>query len=408
MYHRFIQTKIEAALEDTPAIVLIGPRQCGKTTLVKQLIDETWTFVTLDDINQCQFARSDPVGFVTNSINKRLAIDEIQRAPELFLPIKQAIDENRTPGRFILTGSANAMMLPTVSDSLAGRMEVISLFPLTECETQGKSPTFLKQFLSGIAPETHHIRVRDELITNILSGGFPEALSRKTEPRRMVWFHQYVLSIVQKDMKDLGDLEYLKIAPRLIQIICQHSGSLINYTAVASALGISRQTTTRYLQLLEQLFLYQALPAWHRSEHKRLIKTPKAHMIDSGLLCALRNMNRAKINKDPGLLGNIVENYVLCELQRLASFYEEPLFFYHFRDKEQNEVDVVIETLSGEVFGIEVKSSATIRSDDFKGLKKLKEAAGNSFSAGILLYDGDHTNVIDTNIFSAPIATLWE
>ena len=250
--------------------------------------------------------------------------------------------------------------------------------------------------------------MRDELITNILAGGFPEALSRKTESRRIAWFHQYILSVVQKDMKDLGDLEYLKIAPRLIQIICQHSGNLINYTAVADALGVSRQTTTRYLQLLEQLFLYQALPAWHRNEYKRLIKTPKAHMVDSGLLCALRKINNAKIHKDPVLLGNILENYVLCELQRLASFYDEPLFFYHFRDKEQNEVDIVIETMSGGVFGIEVKSSATIRSDDFKGLKKLKEAAGKSFSAGIILYDGDYTNVVDGNIFSAPIATLWE
>lgn len=408
MYCRFVEKKIRIALKDTPAIVLIGPRQCGKTTLVKQVIEKTWNFVTLDDINQRQFAKNDPVGFVTSNSNKRVAIDEVQRAPELFLPIKQAIDENRMPGRFILTGSANAMMLPTVADSLAGRMEVISLFPLAQCEIQGKSSTFLKKLLSGAAPQTKHIRVRDELITNILAGGFPEALSRKTESRRIAWFHQYILSIVQKDMKDLGDLEYLKIAPRLIQIICQHSGNLINYTAVADALGVSRQTTTRYLQLLEQLFLYQALPAWHRNEHKRLIKTPKAHMVDSGLLCALRKINKTKISKEPELLGNSLENYVLCELQRLASFYEEPLFFYHFRDKEQNEVDIVIETMSGDVFGIEVKSSATIRSADFKGLKKLKEAAGKSFSAGIILYDGDHTNVIDGNIFSAPIATLWE
>ena len=409
MYHRVVTKKINTALEDTPAVVLVGPRQCGKTTLVKQLITEkAWRFVTLDDINQCQFAKSDPIGFITSYADKRLVIDEVQRAPELFLPIKQAIDDNRVPGRFILTGSANAMMLPTVADSLAGRMEVISLFPLAQCEILGKQPTFLKKFLSGVAPETQHIRVRDELINKIMAGGFPEALSRKTESRRVAWFHQYILSVVQKDMKDLGDLEYLKIAPRLIQILCQQSGNLINYTAVSDALGVSRQTITRYLQLLEQLFLYHALPAWHRKEHKRLIKTPKAHIVDSGLLCALRKINKEKINKDATLLGYVLENYILCELQRLGSFYEEPLFFYHFRDKEQYEVDVVIETMSGEVFGVEIKSSATIRTEDFKGMKRLKEAAGKSFCAGIILYDGDHTNIVDGNIFSAPVATLWE
>lgn len=408
MYPCLVQKKISAALKDTPAIVLVGPRQCGKTTLTKNMMPVSWSYVTLDDLNQCQFAKSDPVGFIAGHAHQHTIIDEVQRAPELFLPIKQAIDENRTPGRFILTGSANAMMLPAIADSLAGRMEVISLFPLAQCEIRKKPTTFLKKLLSGIAPETRHVRIRDELMTKILMGGFPEALLRKTENRRVTWFQQYILSIVQKDMKDLGDLEYLKIAPKLIQIICQQSGNLINYTAVADMLGVSRQTSTRYLQLLGQLFLYHALPAWHRNEHKRLIKTPKAHVVDSGLLCALRKITATKIHQDPQLFGSALESYVLCELQRLASFYDEPLFFYHFRDKEQNEVDIVIETLSGDVFGIEVKSSATIRAEDFKGMRKLKEVAGKSFCAGVVLYDGDHTNTIDGNIFSAPLATLWE
>lgn len=408
MYHRLIQKKISAALKDTPAIVLVGPRQCGKTTLVKKMISKAWNFVTLDDVNQRQFAVSDPAGFIAHYAKKRVVIDEVQRAPELFLTIKQAVDAHRVPGRFILTGSANAMMLPAVSDSLAGRMEVISLFPLAECEIQGKSPTFLKKLLSNIAPETRNIKIRDQLISKILSGGFPEALSRKTESRRTAWFHQYILSMIQKDMKDLGDLEHLRIAPRLIQMLSQHSGNLINYASIGEVLGVSRQTVTRYLQLLEQLFLYCALPAWHRNEQKRLIKTQKAYLVDSGLMCALRKINSTKLHHDPQLLGSALENYVLCEVQRLASFYDEPLFFYHFRDKEYNEVDIVIETMSGEVFGIEVKASATLRSDDLKGMKKLKKIAGKSFCAGIVLYDGDHTNIIDGNIFTAPIGTLWE
>jgi predicted AAA+ superfamily ATPase len=408
MYPRNVKKKVVTALKDTPVVMVAGPRQCGKTTLVKQMMEHGSTYVTLDDVNQLAFAKSDPLSFIRNFNGHRLIIDEVQRVPELFLPIKQSIDENRLSGRFLLTGSANAMALPRVADSLAGRLEVVPLLPLANCEIQGKPSHFLDNILSGKIPKTQQTRIREQLINKVLSGGFPEALLRKETGRRVSWFNQYILSIVQKDMKDLGQIENLDIMPRLISMICNQVGSLVNYTELGNALGLSRQTVARYVQLLEQLFIFQELPAWNRNDNKRLTKTPKVHLVDSGLLCALRRINAEKIHRDPILFGSLLESYVLCELRRLASWHNEPIYFSHYRDKDQIEVDIVIETMSGDVIGIEVKSSATLRKEHFQGLQRLKKAAGNKFLLGILLYDADHSNLFEENIFSAPLGTLWE
>lgn len=408
MYQRNVKEKVTTALKDTPAVMVVGPRQCGKTTLVKQIMAQDSVYVTLDDVNQLAFAKSDPLGFIRNFSDRRVIIDEVQRVPDLFLPIKQSIDENRLPGRFLLTGSANAMALPRVADSLAGRLEVVSLLPLAECEIQGKPSHFLEKILAGQIPKTKQIRIREQLIDKVLAGGFPEALLRKETSRRVSWFNQYILSIVQKDMKELGQIENLDIMPRLIQMICNQVGSLVNYTEVGNALGLSRQTVVRYLQLLEQLFIFQKLLAWNRNDNKRLIRTPKVHLVDSGLLCALRRVNAEKIHRNPKLFGNLLESYVLCELRRLASWYDEPIYFSHYRDKDQVEVDIVLETMSGDVIGIEVKSSATLKNEYFQGLKRLKRTAGKKFLMGILLYDGDHSNVFEENLFAAPLGALWE
>ncbi len=408
MHQRYSERKIITALQDTPAIMIVGPRQCGKTTLVKQIMGENWTYITLDDLNQLQFAKQDPVGFIQSLTARHIVIDEIQRVQELILPIKQSIDEERTPGRFLLTGSANALALPQVADSLAGRLEVVSLLPFAECEIMGTPSTFLTKVLANEAPTSQAVRVRDRLLDRVIAGGFPEPLFREGHSRRAAWYHQYITSIIQKDMRDLGNIEHLDIMARLVQIFCNYVGCLINYTDISNLLGLPRQTVNRYLQLLEQLFIFQELPAWYSNQNKRLVKTPKAHIVDSGLLCALRRINHEKIIQDPALFGSLLENYVVCELRRLASWCDEPLQFFHYRDKDKVEVDIVIETASGAVIGIEVKASSTVRSQDFQGLERLKKAAGERFLMGLLLYDGDRTNTWSDGIFAAPIGCLWE
>lgn len=407
MYKRYAVNKVITALKDTPVIIVVGPRQCGKTTLVKQMMQEDWIYITLDDVIQLQFAKEDPVGFIQHLTARHVIIDEIQRVPELFLPIKKTIDENRLPGRFLLTGSADALTLPRVADSLAGRLEIIPLLPLAACEINGKSATFLTAILTRQMPETTQVRIRSELIEKVLQGGFPEVLLRPEYNRRVAWFNHYIASIIQKDLQDLGQIEHLEIMPRLIQVLSNQVGHLVNYTEVANTLGLSRQTIVKYLRLLEQLFLFQELPAWHGNANKRLTKTPKMHIVDSGLLCALRRINREKIDKNPALFGQLLESYVLCELKRLVSCSDEILYFSHYRDKDQVEVDIVIETLSGDVIGIEVKASSTVRPQDFQGLARLKTVAGNHFLIGLLLYDGERSNAFDNNIFSVPIAVLW-
>ena len=295
MYERYVSTQISTALSDTPAVVVVGPRQSGKTTLIKEFVGDDWSYITLDDVNQLQFAKDDPVGFIRNLTARHVIIDEVQRVPELMLPIKQVIDENRLPGRFLLSGSANAMALPRVADSLAGRLEVIKLFPLSECEIQNKPSTFLLKLLKTEAPQTKNIRVRDRLIEKVCKGGFPEALKRIVESRRMAWFQQYIASMIQKDLKELADIEHLNVISKLIQLFSNQAAQMLDYTAVAKNLELSRQTVKRYIELLKQLFIFQELPAWHSNQNKRLIKTPKVHMIDTGLLCGLNRISYDKL-----------------------------------------------------------------------------------------------------------------
>ena len=408
MYKRYVSSKISIALEDTPAVIVVGPRQSGKTTLIREFVNDDWSYVTLDDVNQLQFAKADPVGFIRNFTSRHVVIDEIQRVPELMLPLKQSIDENRQPGRFLLSGSANAMVLPRVADSLAGRLEVINLFPLSECEIQNKTSTFLTKLLNSEVPQSKDIRIRDELLEKVCKGGFPEALERTDSNRRMAWFQQYITSIIQKDLSELADIEHLNVMAKLVHIFSNQIGQLLDYTSVAKSLELPRQTVKRYLELLKQLFIFQELPAWHSNQNKRLIKTPKIHIVDSGLLCGLNRITNEKLKTDRQQFGRILENYIFCELQKMASWLDEPLYFYHYRDKDKVEVDVVIETVTGDVIGIEIKAGATIGKADFQGLMRLEKAAGDKFKMGVVLYDGDHSNQFTEKIYSVPLGSMWE
>ncbi len=408
MYPRYSQRQILAALKDTPVIFIAGPRQCGKTTLAKSMLEANWQYISFDDITQLEMAQRDPAGYIRNLSARHIVLDEVQRVPELFLPIKQSVDEDRKPGRFILTGSANALLLPQLSEPLVGRLEVFSLLPLAECEIQERPSTFIEKLLSGTIPTSKVIRARDILIDKIVRGGFPEAIARKESSRSTAWHLQYINNIIQRDLESFSQLEHLDAMPRLIRALCAQTGKLINYTELAGRVGLSRQTMIRYEKLLEQLYLFENLPAWHHNETKRAVKTPKVHIVDTGLLCALQRLNKGKICDNPNNMGYLLENYVINEIKRISLWQDEPLYFYHYRDKDKVEVDLVIETLSGQVIGIEIKSTATLRQKDFQGLEKLKALAGNNFLTGILLYDGDHSNQYSDKIYSSPIGSIWE
>lgn len=411
MYPRYSEHNIKEALSDTPVVFIMGPRQAGKTTLVKTLITETraenWTYITLDDQAQFEIAQADPVGFIRNLPATRIALDEVQRLPELFVSIKQAVDEQRTPGRFLLTGSANALLLPRLSDSLAGRMESVRLLALSECEILNRQPTFLIKLLNQEAPSTQDIRVRDHILQRLVTGCFPEPLQRTSERRSQAWYQQYLRTLIQRDIRDLSHIDHPDLMTKLLKLTAFYAGKLVNLTELGSKLDLDRITIKRYMALLEQLFLVEQLPAWHSNEYKRLVKTPKLHSIDTGMMCAVRGLNRDRLLKQPGDFGLLLESFVYNELRKQAVWIEEPLSFYHYRDKDKVEVDVIIENAIGDCFAIEVKAAATLSAKDFTGLKRFQDIAGNRFQMGILLYDGDHTTAFGENLYAVPLGALW-
>lgn len=408
MYDRYCKIKIKEALADTPVVVISGPRQSGKTTLAKQLQSKNCAYITLDDLTQYDAAKRDPINFIRGLDGKRIIIDEVQRVPELFLVIKQSVDEKRIPGQFLLTGSSNAFMLPTVADSLAGRVEVVQLLPLTTCEINGVPSTFIDKVFNGEVPVTKEVRVRKQLIKKILTGGFPEPLARSKQERRVVWYQQYIRSIIQKDLNDIGNILHVDVMPKLVKLLAEQVAQLKNYNEIAGKLGITRHTVSHYTSLLEQLYMFDHLPAWHKSESKRLVKTPKIHIVDSGLLCALRRLTEDKLLENFFLYGPLLENYVVNEIKRLATWHKEWIGFYHYRDKDQVEVDLILEDFDGRVVGLEVKASSTVTGKDFHGLRKLQALVGDKFVMGLILYDGDHSTQHADRLYSVPVGCLWE
>ncbi len=408
MFKRLIESNIREALLDTPVVFIMGPRQSGKTTIVKNIINEEWEYITFDDVTQFNLVKSDPVGFIRNlPADRSIVLDEVQRLPELFVSIKQSVDENRSPGRFILTGSANALLLPKLSDSLAGRMEMIPLTTLSECEILGRAPTFLNLILNGIAPTSKEIRVRQYLVHRVVQGCFPEPVQREKATRITAWYNGYLQTLIQKDIRDLGHIEHHEMMTTLLEVLSLYSGKLINFSELGEKVGLNRVTVKKYLALLEQLFLIETLPSWHTNSYKRIVKTPKVHLVDTGIICAIRAIGTDKLAKFPDLLGSLLETFVFNELKKQATFTDERLRFYHYRDKDMVEIDIIIENGLDDLFAIEVKASATISQKDLTGLKKLKDISKGKLKLGIILYDGDHTTAFGDNLFAVPISALW-
>lgn len=406
-YQRYSSKNVLEALEDTPVVFVMGARQSGKTTLVQSIASSDWARINLDEQAQFTIVKRDPVGLIKSLEGIPVVIDEIQRLPELLLAIKVSVDADRKPGRFLLTGSANALVLPQVSDSLAGRIEAILLNPLSECEIRGTNPSFLSTLLQSKAPIAKTIAKREYWLQRIVTGCFPEPVQRKTAARIKAWYKQYVNSLVQKDMKDLSHIDHPEKMLRLLKLMAYYSGRLANFAEMGAKLELSIATTKKYINLIEQLFLLKRLPAWHTNEYKRLVKTPKLHFSDTGLVCSIRDIDQDYLTQNPTEIGPLLETFVLNELQKQAGWLEQDVSFYHYRDKDKVKVDCVIENARGDCFAVEVKASATLRATDFSGLERFKAVAQERFKFGVLLYDGDKTTAFGDNLFAVPISALW-
>jgi len=363
-------------------------------------------FFTLDNPTTLEAAQSDPVGFLRNL--DRAVIDEIQRAPQLLLALKENVDADPRPGQFLLTGSADLMTLPRVADSLAGRMEIIRLLPLAICEMLTRQQDFFGPVFEGKPPSCGEVIVAEALVEAVLKGGYPEAVRRASPSRRQAWHLDYLDAILSRDINDIAHIEDMTRMPQLMALMAEHAGQLVNYSKLGAGIDVSHVTTRKYVGIFENLFLVRTLQPWHSNRPKRLIKTPKLHFLDSGLLASLRDLTPAQIRRNRGAFGALLESFVFSELLKLASWSDGArLRFSHFRDKEGNEVDIVIEDARGRVVDVEVKASATVTAADFKGMKQLQEACGDKFTCGLVLYDHDKTIPFGGRLFAAPLSVLW-
>jgi predicted AAA+ superfamily ATPase len=409
MYSRHILPLLIDALADTPVVLLNGARQTGKSTLVQSLAAaNAYRYLTLDDQAVLAAAKNDPTGFVAG-LSGSVILDEVQRAPEIFLPIKAKVDRDRRPGRFLLTGSANVLLLPRIADSLAGRMEVLSLWPLSSAE-MANSPGFNRadwlfdgEIHTWVIPACE----RELLATKLLNGGFPEAVGRSSPRRRAAWFGSYLQAVLQRDVRDLANLEQLTELPNLLQLLATRSGGLLNFAEVSRTGRLSQTTLKRYFTLLETLFLVVRLPSWERNPGKRMVKAPKVFLPDSGLLAHLAGLTQDGLAAGSGLPGGLVETYVLGELLKHLAFSEHGLALSHYRTQSNIEVDFILENRLGKLTGIEVKASSSVDGKDFKGLRHMKETEQQTFQRGIVLYAGREVVAFDVDMFAVPLSVWW-
>jgi predicted AAA+ superfamily ATPase len=408
LYPRYAEPRLTEALADSPVVLIHGPRQCGKTTLARVVGERMgYAYVNFDDDVARGAAEADPAGFVAD-LPEHTILDEVQRVPALFAALKTAVDRKRVAGRFMLTGSANVLLVPKLADSLAGRMQILRLHPLAQCELARRAPAFLDVLFRGGFKTRQTERLAGQLAERIAAGGYPAALARPTERRRATWYRDYLEALVQRDVRDLARISALDALPRLLSLAAAQTARLLNVADLAAPFQLSRPTIRDYVTLLERVFLLETLPPWHSNRLSRLVKTPKLHLGDSGLACALLGVDAASLAADRPLLGQLLETFVFQELRRQASWRDEPIGFFHFRDKDGAEVDIVLERGTRELVGVEVKASATVTVADFRGMRKLREAAGKRFAAGVVLYDGEITASFGDGFFAVPLRALWE
>lgn len=408
MYERNIARNLLDALADRPVVVLHGARQTGKSWLAQQVAGgpHPAEYLTLDDPAVLTGAAGDPAGFIQN-LQGNSVIDEVQRAPQLFVAIKASVDRNRRAGRFLLTGSANIWLVPRLSESLAGRMEILTLWPLSQGEIERIREGFIDvAFADDGMPLKRVPADRDDIIGRVLAGGYPEALALSSA-RRVRWFASYITAILQRDVRELAQrIERLTELPRLLTALAGRTATLLNAAELSRASGIPQRTVLRYLALLEATFLVVRVPAWTANVRKRLLKTPKVVMVDTGLAAYLQNVDVRRLKNEPALLGPLLETFVITELLKQQTWSTTQPEVSHFRTAHGEEVDVVLDA-RGRLVGVEVKAAASISPDDFRGLRAMADATGRRFHRGILFYLGDTAVAVGPQLHALPLPALW-
>lgn len=409
LYERHLTPALEAALDDTPVVLVVGPRQAGKTTLCRLVAERRGArLLSLDEAATLAAASADPAGFVA-ALEAPVVLDEIQKAPALLPAIKLAVDRRRDAGRFLLTGSADVLALPRVSESLAGRMEVLTLWPLSQGEIRGSTEGFIAAMFADHAPVgAGPGETRADLIDLALRGSYPEVLRRRDSGRRRAWFRSYITTILQRDVRDIAQIGGVAELPRLLSVLAARSSSLVNIAELSRTLGLPHTTLTRYVALLESAFLVRRIPAWAGSRARRAIKTPRLLIPDTGLLGHLAGLTVSRLSEDSTAVGPLFESLIASELLKQLAWNAMHAELFHFRTHAGREVDLVLEGDDGRIVGLEVKAAATVGSPDLKGLEALREVAGKRFHRGIVLYTGRETLPFGARIWALPLSAVWQ
>jgi len=409
MLHRLITEKLAASLADTRVVLLNGARQTGKSTLARNIAGmHAAPYLSLDDPGVLALARSDPDALVAGH-SGLVVIDEVQHAPELFRAIKRIVDIDPRPGQFLLTGSANIFLLPKLAESLAGRMEILPLAPFSQSELAGTSNNLVDALFSGKAWKLDKRDIdRLDVCARMIAGGFPEAVARAAGARRDAWFRSYIAALLQRDVRDLANIEKLTDLPRLLNLLAARVGCLMNVAEISRAIVIPHTTLQRYLALLEAAFMSQPLPAWSANLGKRLVKSPKTHLLDTGLVAHLRGITDASALSQSPDIGPLLENFAVQEIRKQLALSFQAASAWHFRTATGSEVDLLLEAPDGRVVGFEVKAAGNVGQNDFKGLRALAETLGERFVAGAVLYLGEQVLPFGDRLHALPISVLWQ
>lgn len=395
-------------MAEARAVALLGPRQAGKSTLAQMLATGPLPadYITLDDERVRELAAADPQGFVAG-LGRRTVIDELQRVPALLLAIKSRVDRDWTPGQFLITGSANLRRIPTVVDALPGRVDYLTMWPFTQGEIAGRREDFLGRLIAGAIPRPSSTPTgRHRYAEMLIAGGYPEAY-RRTPAARRRFFESYVDSIIDRDVAETSRVHDPASVGSLLRLLAARSGSLARYDALGREAGLDGKTVKSYVGVLERLFLVRVRRPWHVNLGQRQVKAPKLYLADPGMLAALLGAGARRVRDDDGFAGAIFETFVAAELERQASWLPEPLTIWHFRE-EDREVDIILERPSGEIIGIEVKASATVRARDFKGLAYLRQRLGGRMLVGVVLYAGDQALPFGERLWALPLQAMWD
>ncbi len=407
LHPRYLRPLLLEALADTRVVFVAGARQVGKTTLTRGIAvgEHRMTILSLDEVATREAASRDPGGFVAE-LSGPVLIDEIQHVPELLLEIKSAVDKDTTPGRFLLTGSANILTSKKIKDALTGRIETLNLWPLAQSEMRGGHVNFADALFAGTPPQLSGCEVgRDAFASTVTAGGYPEALLR-TGRRRERWFESYIDSTLDRDLRDISDAIKIEEMPRLLALIATQAANLLSYRNAAVRLGLSQETVKAYVGLLEQLFLVRRLQAWRPGLGAREASTPKVYLVDSGLLAHLLGADETRVARDDQITGKILENFVAMEVVKHLGWARNRVRLYHYQ-RDREDVDLVLERADGQIVAIEVKARTTITSRDYKWLIKLRERRGSSFAAGVVIHPREQTIPLGDRLWALPISALW-